>query len=72
MSLPEHLTLEELKKLSVESVLHSVSLEHHRLIVHLPDGHEVLIQPKPHLKPLPVLKSRTQPGWKEAIYHESE
>jgi len=38
--------------------------------VKLPNGSEVLIQPKPLLKSLPVLRGVIPRGWKEAIYNE--
>ena len=34
----------------------------------LPDGKEVLIEPKPRLKPLPVLEGYVPAGWKDALY----
>jgi hypothetical protein len=37
----------------------------------LPDGKEVVIEPKPHLQPLPELKGRVPEGWKDAVYARS-
>lgn len=66
------LTLEELKYKSLEEILQSVLTNQQVLIVQLPHGAEVIIQPKPQLKPLPILEGYVPQGWKEAIYNESE
>ena len=38
------------------------------LTIQLPNGDEVVIHPKPSLKPLPVLEGHVPPDWKESIY----
>jgi hypothetical protein len=65
------LTLEELKHRSLEEILQSVLANQHALTVRLPDGAEVIIQPKLQLKPLPILEGYVPQGWKEAIYIEN-
>lgn len=65
-------SLEELKHKSLEEVLHSVLMNQQALTVQLPDGAEVIIQPKPQLKALPILEGYVPKGWKEAIYNDSE
>lgn len=61
-------TLEELKHKSLEEILSMVLTSDQAVAVRLPTGAEVIIQPKPHLKPLPTLEGYVPPGWKEAIY----
>ncbi|RMF93180.1 MAG: hypothetical protein D6736_02145 [Nitrospinota bacterium] len=61
-------TLEELKHKSFEEILQTVLTSQQALTVRLPNGTEVVIQPKPPLKPLPLLEGYIPPGWKEAIY----
>ena len=68
MSAQETLKLEELKHKSLEEILQSVSVKKQVLTVRLTNGAEVIIQPKPELKPLPVLEGYVPEGWKEAIY----
>jgi len=62
------LKLEELEKKQLKDVLHSVLSNQLILIVQLPNGDEVIIQPKPLLKPLPVLEGYIPEGWKDEIY----
>ncbi len=62
------LKLNELEKKKLKEVLQIVSTNQMALIVQLPNGEEVIIQPKPALKPLPVLEGYIPGGWKEAIY----
>lgn len=64
-------TLDELKDKSLEEIIHSVLTRQEVLTIQLPNGDEVIIQPKPELKPLPILEGYIPQGWKEAIYHES-
>jgi hypothetical protein len=66
------LTLEELEQKPLAEILRSVLTNQQALTVQLPDGAELIIQPKPQLRPLPVLEGFVPEGWKEAIYHESE
>ena len=61
-------TLDELKQRSFEEVLLDVAEQGLALTVRLPGGEEVVIEPKPRLKPLPVLEGYVPEGWKGAIY----
>lgn len=61
-------TIEELEKKSLREVLRSVLIERKVLAVRLPDGVEVVIQPKVPLQTLPVLNGHVPEGWKEAIH----
>lgn len=65
-------TLEEIKNKSLKEIIQKVLTQDLMLTIQMPDGMEVIIQPKPRLKPLPVLKGTVPTGWKEAIYNESE
>lgn len=65
------LTLEEAEKRSVRDLLNDIS-EQHSLIIVMPDGRELIILPKPELKPLPVLEGSVPRNWKKAIYNDSE
>lgn len=62
------LTLEEIKERSLEDMLRDVAQNYIHLIVRMPDGEEIVIEPKPRLKPLPALEGRVPEGWKDAIY----
>jgi hypothetical protein len=62
------LELEDLRGRELEAVLTQVVLEQKALMVRLPKGDIVTIQPMPHLKPLPLLKGRIPQGWKDAVY----
>ncbi len=64
----ETLTLDELKERSLEEVLRDVVARQSTITVVLPDGQEVVIESKLHLKPLPELEGRVLEGWKDAIY----
>ncbi len=70
MMTPHTSTLAELQERSLEQVLDSVLEEHEILTVRMPSGHEVVIQPKPTLEPLPVLEGCVPEGWKDAVYDE--
>jgi hypothetical protein len=61
-------TLEALKGQSLEELLQQVADQHVTVTVLLPDGKEVVIEPKPRLKPLPVLAGHVPAGWKDALY----
>ena len=67
-----YLTIEELKQHVLEDILQTVWLKKQNLIVQLTPEAEIIIQPKPQLKPLPVLKGYIPTGWKDAIYNESK
>jgi len=65
-----HLTLAELKQHALEDILNSVWFNRQSITVQLTPSAEIVIQPKPQLKPLPVLKGHVPTGWKEEIYDE--
>ena len=62
------LTLNEIEKTQLRVILQSVLTKQLLLTVRFPGGEEVIIQPKPPLKPLPVLEGSIPGGWKDAIY----
>ena len=62
------LKLEEIEKKKLKEILQAVLTKQQALTVQLPNGDEVIIQPKPPLKPLPILEGYVPEGWKEAIY----
>ncbi len=62
------LTLEELEGRPLAEILQDVADQQSTMIVLLPDGREVIIEPKPCLKPLPALEGHVPEGWKDAIY----
>ena len=64
----ETLTLDELRRRSLEEVLKDIADHRSPIIVLLPDGREVIIGPKPQLEPLPEFEGRLPAGWKDAIY----
>ncbi len=70
MPIPHTSTLEELRERSLEQVLEAVLEEQEILTVKMPNGKEVMIHPKPHLEPLPVLEGYVPEGWKDAIYDD--
>lgn len=69
--LEQTLTLDELKERALENVLQEVAERRATVTVQLPDGKQVVIEPKRPLKPLPILKGRIPEGWKDAIYGQS-
>ncbi len=64
----QKLILSELKERSIEQILQDVADQQLAVTVLLPDGKEVIIEPKPLLKPLPELEGRVPKGWKDAVY----
>ncbi|MDH3604325.1 MAG: hypothetical protein OEU26_32365 [Candidatus Tectomicrobia bacterium] len=62
------IALEALKTQSLEDFLQQVADQLVPVTVLLPDGKEVVIEPKPRLRPLPVLEGRVPEGWKDALY----
>ncbi len=66
------LTLHDIKDRTVEELLQSVSTAQQILDIMLPNGAEVLIQPKPPLQQLPVLDGYIPTGWKDGIYKMGE
>jgi len=65
------LTLAELKRGSIEKILQDVVDQQLIVTVLLPDGKEVVIEPKPVLQLLPELEGRVPEGWKDAVYARS-
>ena len=64
------LTLAELAG-GIENVLQAVAEQQIIVTVLLPNGKEVVIEPKASLQPLPELDGRVPEGWKDAIYARS-
>jgi hypothetical protein len=64
----ETITLKDIERRSLEEVLREVAEGSINLVVQMPGGEEVVIQPKPRLKPLPVLEGYIPEGWKDAVY----
>ena len=62
------LELNDLRGRTLEDILQEVATQQTVLMVRLPKGDTVTIQPAPRLKPLPVLKGSVPKGWKDAIY----
>ena len=62
------LKLKEIETRQLKEILQVVLSNQLALTVQFPGGEEVIIQPKPVLKPLPILKGYVPRGWKEAIY----
>lgn len=60
--------LDELKGRPWEDVLQDIVDQQVTTVVLLPDGREVTIEPKPHLKSLPELEGYVPEGWKDALY----
>ena len=64
------LTLAELVG-GVENVLQAVAEQQVIVTVILPNGKEVIIEPKTSLQPLPELDGRVPEGWKDALHVRS-
>jgi hypothetical protein len=64
----ETVTLEELNRQPFKEMLMDIVKRNIVLTIQLPEGDEVAIEPKVHLKPLPVLRGYIPEGWKDAIY----
>ena len=64
------LTLAELAG-GIENVLQAVAEQQIIVTVLLPNGKEVVIEPKASLQPLPELDGCVPEGWKDAIYARS-
>ena len=58
----------ELKNKSLTDLLKLVVDKQEKLTIQFQNGEEVIIQRKPKLEPLPVLKGTIPDGWKDAIY----
>jgi hypothetical protein len=63
-------SLDEVRKQSLEDIFRDVIEHQEALTVRLPQGQGVTIQPLPQLQPLPVLEGRVPKNWKNEIYGE--
>ncbi len=64
----QRLKLKDIEKKKLKEILQTVSTKKQVLTIQLPNGDEVIIQPKLSLKPLPALEGFVPEGWKEDIY----
>jgi hypothetical protein len=62
------LVLDDLREQSAEDLLREAVRRQETLLVRLPEGETVAIQPSQHLKPLPELEGYIPAGWKDEIY----
>lgn len=62
------IALEDIQERTLEEILHEVARDSKYLVVRMPDGEEVVIEPMPRLEPLPVLEGCIPEDWKDAIY----
>ena len=62
------ITLEDIKKRSLEELFREVAEGTTHLVVQMPDGGEVVIESRRRLKALPVLEGYVPEGWKDAVY----
>lgn len=63
----DRVTVEQLKSMPIEQVLQEIADQDAAVTVLLADGREIVIQPRPILKPLPKLEGRVPEGWKDAV-----
>ena len=68
MTTTRTLVLEDIRGRSLEEILWDVVKESVRIIVRMPGGEQVVIEPKPRLWPLPALEGDVPEGWKDAVY----
>ncbi len=61
-------TLEELKRCTLEDLLHEVARSREPITIVLEEGESVTIEPASQLKPLTLSEGRVPEGWKDAIY----
>ncbi len=61
-------TLEELKGLTLEDLLHEVARSGEPITIILEEGESVTLEATSQLKPLPVLEGHIPEGWKDAVY----
>ena len=66
------LNLDEIKDRTVEELLRSVTATQQISEIVLPDGEEVIVQPKPPLEQLSVLEGYIPTGGKDAVYKYAE
>ena len=71
MMTTQTLVLEDIRERSLEEILWNVVKDSIRIVIRMPGGEEVVIEPKPRLKPLPVLEGYVPEGWKDAVYVEN-
>lgn len=62
------LELDAIKGVSLEEIIAQVLRENRALTIWVSGEQEVVIEPRPKLKPLPVLDGYIPQGWKDAIY----
>ena len=62
------LTLADFKDGALDKILQDVADRHISVTILLPDGKEVVIEPKLQLQSLPELEERIPEGWKDALY----
>ena len=62
------ITLEDIKKRSLEELFREVAEGTTHLIVQMPDGGQVIIESRRRLKALPVLEGYVPEGWKDTVY----
>jgi len=62
------LKLDEMEDKNLKEFIQTVASRKQILTIQLPNGEEVIIQPKPSLEPLPILEGYVPKGWKEEIY----
>lgn len=63
-----HLKLEDVQDRPLVDLLREIADRQVGVAVRLPDGREVVIQPRALLRPLPTLEGRVPPAWKDALY----
>lgn len=71
MMTTQTLVLEDIRERSLEEILRNVAKDSIRIVIRMPGGEEVVIEPKPRLEPLPVLEGYVPEGWKDAVYAEN-
>ena len=62
------LTLADFKERALDKILQEVADRLVSVTILLPDGKEVVIEPKRRLQPLPELEGHIPEGWKDALY----
>jgi hypothetical protein len=66
MMTTQTLVLEDIRERSLEEILWNVVKDSIQIVIRMPGGEEVVIEPKPRLEPLPVLEGYVPEGWKGA------
>ncbi|MBO1350768.1 MAG: hypothetical protein EBE86_026850 [Hormoscilla sp. GUM202] len=65
----QKIAIESLRDVSVEEFWRRLQ-QQGPIAVELTDGHQVIVQAKLELPPLPILEGYVPSGWKDAIYSE--